>query len=52
MVTETFWIYLILVFALLIILAIIWIAIEQRAYRRYQERLKKLKKNAELRIIG
>jgi len=52
MITESFWIYLILVLFILIILTIIWIAIEQRAYRRYQERLRKLKRNAELRIIG
>jgi hypothetical protein len=29
-----------------------WIAIEKAAQRRYQERLKKLKKGADLRIIG
>jgi preprotein translocase subunit YajC len=52
MISESLLTYVILLLVLLIILLIIWIIIEQGARKRYMKRLQRLKKNAELRIIG
>lgn len=52
MINGTLLTYIVILLVFLIILLIVWIIIEQRARMRYMKKLRMLKKNAEMKIIG